>query len=281
MIGGGVQLHQEPVLRPVRPVRPAARVTSYLNVNDSVTITENLLSGPGQTNVTPGTRFLVRDRFTANNNFNGVNVGLRRRRSGGATGTSASAGRGGPRGEQPDGDGGRPDGHHPAERRHPAVRSAGGLLAQPSNIGRYSRDQFAVMPWVGCPDRRAQLTERVRAYVGYDFFALTNTVRAGDQIDLRVNPTQIPPRTNGVTGAALPGPAGAAGHHLLGPGRPGRVGSAVLTNRPYNDDTAGRWTLHESAGRWRYPPRYETVYRFLGTRDYRSCATSSPPAGGT
>jgi hypothetical protein len=173
---------------------------TYLNVTDEVVIRENLTSLPGQTNVTPGTNFLVEDRFRTSNNFHGGNIGFaaERRWSHWYVGVRAGVGIGvnhqvidisGSTTITPPGG--------------PSQTFPGGLLTQPSNIGHYTRDRFAVLPWIG-GRIGCQLTDRTRVYVGYDFLALSNAVRAGEQIDLRVNPTQIPPRTAGTTGTAFP-----------------------------------------------------------------------------
>ncbi|MDZ4781715.1 MAG: BBP7 family outer membrane beta-barrel protein [Planctomycetia bacterium] len=67
---------------------------------------------------------------------------------------------------------------------------AGGLLAQPTNIGEITSDHFSVLPegniTVGC-----QLTRNVAVTGGYSFLYLSNVVRPGDQIDFSVNPTQF------------------------------------------------------------------------------------------
>jgi hypothetical protein len=173
---------------------------TYLNLRDEINIVEDLTSLPGQTNVPAGTRFLVRDNFRTSNNFHGVNLGVstERRYSHWYVGARAGVALG-VNHQIIDIDGSTtittPGGT--------AQTFPGGLLTQPSNIGRYERDEFAVMPWVGLKVG-CQLTPRVRTYVGYDFMHLSNVVRAGEQIDLRVNPSQIPPRTGGVTGPALP-----------------------------------------------------------------------------
>lgn len=173
---------------------------SYLNVTDEVRIRENLTTLPGQTTVPAGTTFQIEDRFRTSNNFHGGNIGFaaEKRFSYWYVGVRAGVGLG-VNHQVIDINGSTvitPPGGTPQSY-------AGGLLTQPSNIGHYTRDRFAVMPWVGVK-LGAQLTQRVRAYVGYDFMALTNVARAGDQIDLRVNPTQLPPRTNGVQGPAFP-----------------------------------------------------------------------------
>lgn len=173
----------------------------YFRLEDEVVIREDLTSLPGQTNVPTGTRFLVEDRFKTTNDFHGGNIGFKfERRFGKAyVGVRSSVALGVNRQTYDIGGsttittpGGTPQTFN------------GGLLAQPSNIGHYTKNSFAVMPQIGLK-LGYQVGPRTRAYVGYDFMYLSNVARAGDQIDLRVNPTQIP-RLNGntPTGPALP-----------------------------------------------------------------------------
>jgi hypothetical protein len=70
----------------------------------------------------------------------------------------------------------------------------GGLLAQPSNSGRFSRDAFTVVPELGVTVGY-QFNEHWRAFVGYNLIYWSSVVRSGDQIDLVVNRTQLPPPT--------------------------------------------------------------------------------------
>jgi hypothetical protein len=72
----------------------------------------------------------------------------------------------------------------------------GGLLALPSNIGTYSRNDFAVIPQFGVKVGY-QCNCHVRLLVGYDFLYWANVSRAGDQIDTRVDTNQLPPGTAG------------------------------------------------------------------------------------
>ncbi len=65
-----------------------------------------------------------------------------------------------------------------------------GLLAEPSNIGSFQRNRFAVSPDIGA-NIGYQVTNHMRAFVGYDYLYLSNVVRAGDQVDFRVNPNQL------------------------------------------------------------------------------------------
>jgi hypothetical protein len=69
--------------------------------------------------------------------------------------------------------------------------STGPLLALGSNVGRYVRDVFTVVPEVGV-NLGYQITPNLRARVGYSFLYWSNVVRPGDQIDLNVDVTQLP-----------------------------------------------------------------------------------------
>ena len=67
----------------------------------------------------------------------------------------------------------------------------GGLLALPTNIGRYERDRFAVVPEAGIKIGY-QFSKRWRAFIGYSFLYLSDVVRPGNQIDRGINVTQLP-----------------------------------------------------------------------------------------
>lgn len=77
-----------------------------------------------------------------------------------------------------------------------------GLLAQPTNIGRYDNDHFAAVPEVTL-NLGYHLTSNLSCFVGYNFLYISHVVRPGDQVDLNVNTTQVPGLGNGV----LVGPA--------------------------------------------------------------------------
>lgn len=82
----------------------------------------------------------------------------------------------------------------------------GGFFTQPSNIGRFSVNQFTVIPSVELK-LYAQLTSHVRAFIGYDFMYWNQVVRPGSQIDRNINLTQSAIYGNGVlTGPASPTP---------------------------------------------------------------------------
>jgi len=64
-----------------------------------------------------------------------------------------------------------------------------GAFVQPSNLGRVSRDSFAVAPELGVT-LGYRLTDAIRVFAGYDFFYLSNVLRPGDQIDRGINLSQ-------------------------------------------------------------------------------------------
>jgi len=68
----------------------------------------------------------------------------------------------------------------------------GGLLAQQSNIGTYSRDRFTVVPDM-CLTVGYQLTPRLRCFAGYNLIYWSDVARAANQIDRTVNQNQIAP----------------------------------------------------------------------------------------
>jgi Putative beta barrel porin-7 (BBP7) len=78
---------------------------------------------------------------------------------------------------------------------------SGGVLAVVSNIGHYNRAAFAVLPELTLTASR-QITSRLRASLGYTFMYLSSVARAGEQIDLNINPNLFPPPV--VAGPLLP-----------------------------------------------------------------------------
>lgn len=66
----------------------------------------------------------------------------------------------------------------------------GGLLAQPTNIGTYQSDRFAVLPELGAT-AKVQLTDRLSLTAGYSLIMLSDVVRASEQVDRVVNVSQL------------------------------------------------------------------------------------------
>jgi hypothetical protein len=82
-----------------------------------------------------------------------------------------------------------------------AYLTEGGLLAQPTNMGRYHANEFAVLPEVGIKLRR-RLTHSFVLMLGYNVMFVNHVMRTGDQIDTAINISQT------------------GGNPLIGPARP-------------------------------------------------------------
>jgi len=81
----------------------------------------------------------------------------------------------------------------------------GGLLALPSNIGYYTDTELAFLSELGV-SLEYQLTCDLRISVGYDLLHWNQVGRAADQIDLGIDPGQVPPEeSDGETRPAFPG----------------------------------------------------------------------------
>ncbi len=171
----------------------------YLRLEDELDVTENLTVLTAANPAIPlGTTFFVQDRFGTTNTFNGGQIGVAgERRSGrwvlsgrtlvalGNTHSEVNIA-GVTQAVTPGG---------------AVITNAGGLLTQPTNMGRFEDDRFAVV-YESQAALGYQVTEGIRAFVSYSFLYWSNVSRAGDQIDLVVNSSQIPPGT--LVGAPRP-----------------------------------------------------------------------------
>jgi len=72
----------------------------------------------------------------------------------------------------------------------------GGLLALGTNSGRFTDHTFSFVPELRL-NISCQLTERLRAFVGYTLLFWTDVARPGKQVDPRINPNFIPPVLGG------------------------------------------------------------------------------------
>jgi Putative beta barrel porin-7 (BBP7) len=72
----------------------------------------------------------------------------------------------------------------------PATVTPGGLYAQPTNIGNYSRGRFALAPELGV-NVNYLLTDNLRAFAGYSLLYWTGLIRPSNAIDTTVNPSQL------------------------------------------------------------------------------------------
>jgi hypothetical protein len=155
----------------------------YLQLRDSVGINENLTSLDPDN---PGS-FLVNDSFSTQNTFNGVELGGVIKKYRGrwsldflgkiALGNNYEIA--------------NVNGSTVTTQNGVSTTSPGGLLALSSNIGRYTRDEFAMVPELGAT-LGYQVTPHLRATLGYTFLYWSQVARAGDQIDLDVNSRLLP-----------------------------------------------------------------------------------------
>jgi hypothetical protein len=158
----------------------------FMLLGDGVSITEDLTAI--STSPADQGQFLINDKFNSNNQFHGGELGfitearrerwtfelLSRLAIGNNYQTVQIDGSTVISGSQQD------DGTY-----------QGGLLALPTNIGSYSRNQLSVIPQLNA-NIGYNLTPRLRAIVGYTFLYWGNVARAGEQISLDVNETYIP-----------------------------------------------------------------------------------------
>lgn len=70
------------------------------------------------------------------------------------------------------------------------IAGMGGLFAQPSNSQNSSRDRFSLVPEMTL-NLGYQVTDHLRAYIGYNFLYWSNVARVGDQIPRTINPGQL------------------------------------------------------------------------------------------
>jgi hypothetical protein len=71
-----------------------------------------------------------------------------------------------------------------------------GFLAQPSNIGARTRHLFVALPELNV-NGVVHLSPQWQLLVGYSLLYWSNAIMAGDQIDTRLNLTQVPGPTVG------------------------------------------------------------------------------------
>jgi hypothetical protein len=158
-----------------------------LRLDGNLSVTENLVTGSNSP-APLGTTFQVVDSFKTTNLFNGGQLGLDGECRWGDWSLGAKAKVAlGPTHQTVDifgrtvttVPGGVP------------VPVAGGLLAQTTNMGHYSRDQFSVVPEFGLT-LGYQCTQHIRALVGYNFLYWSSVALPGKQIDPVVDPRLVP-----------------------------------------------------------------------------------------
>jgi hypothetical protein len=158
---------------------------------------DNLSIGEDIFDTQVNSRFQITDIFDTRNEFNGTEIGLNTelRRGRWSLGLLAKMAMG--------------NNHETAiingtttiNNGQTTITYPEGIYAGPSNSGVYTHDQFVVIPQFGA-EMGCQLTCRLRAFVGYNLIYWAPVMRAGDQIDLNIDPRNFAPPVAG----ALPFP---------------------------------------------------------------------------
>jgi len=160
----------------------------YLNLDEDLTINENTLTTSKAAKY-PRRHIDVYDRFGADNDFFGGQIGLRSEWTHNrcTLGLTAKVALG--------------NVHESTLVRGrttvdtaPATDVPAGLFALASNSGRASRNEFAVVPEIGAKVG-VRVSEHFTIYGGYNFFYWSNVARPGAQIDRNLNPNLIPTST--------------------------------------------------------------------------------------
>jgi hypothetical protein len=174
----------------------------YLRFTDSLGVTESLTSTSPNSPVfiPPGTLLDVTDRFHSRNQFHGGDLGLAGEFQRGTLSlcllTKLAIG-----GNHQDAD--IAGGTTVTAPGAAPVRSPGGLLAQTTNSGHHSRDEVSLVPELGLK-LGYQATPHLRFSVGYTYLYWSDVVRAGNQVDLTVNPNLVPGAPNPGVGPSRP-----------------------------------------------------------------------------
>ncbi len=174
----------------------------YNRLDDNLNITGNRVTLGGETAPVAGATLTQWDRFSTRNTFNGVQLGMisemRRQRWWFETRASLALGVNRALVDI----GGQSTSVTPMGGGSQTVTTPGGLLTQPSNIGQYYNDDFAIVPQIGL-NLGFELTSGLWATFGYNFMYWSRVARPGDQIDTDVNLSQ----SSGGTLVGLPRPA--------------------------------------------------------------------------
>jgi len=163
-----------------------------INLDESLTITENVVGLP--TAPAPFTNQLitVTDRFATQNHFYGGNIGADLRWYWGRWSVDV-------RGQVALGDTVQELDISGSQHFVPGVQTpaglvqnfTGGLLALPSNIGHFTHNAFSVVPEIGV-NLGYQILPYLRGFVGYNFLYWSNVIRPGTSIDRVLDVTKIP-----------------------------------------------------------------------------------------
>jgi hypothetical protein len=159
-----------------------------INLEESLSITENVLGLPTAPPPFTNQLITVNDRFATRNHFYGGNIGADARWYWGRWSVDV-------RGQVALGDTVQILDISGSQRfvspTGMVQNFTGGLLALPSNIGHFTNNAFSVVPEVGV-NLGYQILPRLRGFVGYNFLYWSNVIRPGTSIDRALDVTKIP-----------------------------------------------------------------------------------------
>ena len=167
----------------------------YAQLDENVTIRDSTVSLSG---ITQGTAINLYDAFDSSNAFHGASFGIAAHEELGELWTGnvfAKGALGGVASRT------NISGQTDTTVNNVTTTNPGGLLTQTSNLGTH-RDGYVSSAWELGLKLRRRLAANTALTLGYSWFLLSNVERAGEQIDLGVNVTQIPP--GNLVGAARP-----------------------------------------------------------------------------
>lgn len=167
----------------------------YARLHDQLVMREDLTSADPQN---PGS-FRIRDQFVTENKFHGGELGIQYQRQRGRLMLEFLSKLALGNNHQKVGI----DGSTSISTGAVNVDFPSGILAQRTNMGSYTRDEFAVLPEIGATVGY-QVTPRLKLTLGYTLVYFSNVVRAGDQVDLDVNPNLFPPEAVPFAGPLRP-----------------------------------------------------------------------------
>jgi hypothetical protein len=160
----------------------------FTRLDDDLVISDSFVSLDPSSGLPPGSTLSSFDKFDTTNKFNGLLLGIdgRFQRARWTFDVAAKVALGNVRSQV------LIDGSTTTVSGGESATTAGGLLALPSNIGNYTKDNFAVIPEVKLT-ASAELGHCWRATFGYTLLYWSRVARPGDQIDRTVNLSQLPP----------------------------------------------------------------------------------------
>ena len=173
----------------------------FLRFDDALNINQNLVATGTIGAIVPGTQIQPNDSFSAQNEFNGGEFGLRaewhRQRWSVDLLAKLAAG-------DLDRDIAINGSTRISVPGSPATTLPGGFLALSSNIGSHNSEDFIVVPEFGTT-LGWDITNSLRLRLGYSLLFLSEMANAADQVSLNINPNLFP--TSASTGTTPSSPS--------------------------------------------------------------------------